>query len=58
MESAICLHNATVLTGFSAMPDCAVYIKNNKIANVYSETRFKQKNFDKKVKIIDVNGPL
>ena len=56
MESAICLHNATVLTGFSAMPDCAVYIKNNKIANVYSEARFKQKNFDKKVKIIDVNG--
>lgn len=56
MKTAICLHNATVLTGFSIMHNCAVYIKNDKIADVYNEERFRQKNFSPKVKIIDVNG--
>lgn len=56
MKTAICLHNATVLTGFSIMHNCAVYIKNNKIADVYNEERFKQKRFSPKVKIVDVNG--
>ena len=56
MKTAICLHNATVLTGFSIMHNCAVYIKNDKIADVYNEERFKQKNFSPKVEIIDVNG--
>ena len=35
MDTAICLHNANVLTGFSVMQNCAVYIKNDKIADVY-----------------------
>lgn len=56
MKTAICLHNATVLTGFSIMHNCAVYIKNDKIADVYNEERFRQKNFSPKVKIIDVKG--
>ena len=56
MKTAICLHNATVLTGFSIMHNCAVYIKDNKIADVYNEERFRQKIFSPKVKIIDVNG--
>lgn len=56
MDNAICLHNATVLTGFSVMPNCAVYIKNNKIADVYNEQRFNEKNFSPKVKIINANG--
>ncbi len=56
MNSALCLHNATILTGFSIMKNCAVYIKNNKIADVYNEDRFKKKTFSPKVKIIDVNG--
>lgn len=56
MDTAICLHNATVLTGFSVMKNCAVYIKNNKIADVFSERRFSQKQFSPKVKIINVNG--
>lgn len=43
MDTAICLHNANVLTGFSVMQNCAVYIKNDKIADVYSEQRFQQK---------------
>ncbi|MBE6453342.1 MAG: N-acetylglucosamine-6-phosphate deacetylase [Alphaproteobacteria bacterium] len=56
MKTAICLHNATVLTGFSIMHNCAVYIKNNQIADVYNEERFNQKVFAPKVKIIDVKG--
>ena len=50
MDTAICLHNANVLTGFSVMQNCAVYIKNDKIADVYSEQRFQQKKFSPKVK--------
>lgn len=56
MKSAICLHNATVLTGFSIMHNCAVYIKDHQIADVYNEGRFKQKKFSSKVEIIDVKG--
>lgn len=56
MDTAICLHNANVLTGFSVMQNCAVYIKNDKIADVYSEQRFQQKKISPKVKIINVNG--
>ncbi len=56
MNSAICLHNATVLTGFSVMEKCAVYIKNDRIADVYNEERFRKKKFGAKVKIIDVGG--
>ena len=56
MNSAICLHNATVLTGLSIMEKCAVYIKNDRVADVYNEERFKKKKFSPKVKIIDVNG--
>lgn len=53
MSKAICIHNATLLTGYSEMKDCAVYIKENKIVDVFSETRFKQKTFGSNVKIID-----
>ena len=56
MKHAYCLHNATVLTGLSYMKDCAVYIKDDKIADIYNEERFKRKKFSPKVKIIDVNG--
>lgn len=56
MNSAICLHNATVLTGLSVMEKCAVYIKNGSIADVYNEERFRKKKFAPKVKIIDVGG--
>ncbi len=56
MNSAICLHNATLLTGLTVMKKCAVYIKDNRIADVYNEERFSKKKFAPKVKIIDVNG--
>ena len=42
-SNAVCLHNATVYAGFSVMKNCAVYIKDGKIADVYNERRFKQK---------------
>ncbi len=54
METSLCLHNATVFTGFSVMENCAVYIKNNKIIDVFNETRFKKKTFPENVKFIDV----
>ncbi len=56
MEGAVCLHNATVYTGFSVMANCAVYIKGGKIADVYNEKRFQQKKFSPKVRVIDMLG--
>ena len=54
MTSEICLHNATLLNGYSTMENCAVLIKNNKIADVFNESRFKQKNFNPDIKFIDL----
>ena len=56
MDSALCLHNATLLTGFSVMPNCAVYIKKDRIADVYNEVRFAQKQFAKQVQMLDMKG--
>ena len=56
MEGAVCLHNATVYTGFSVMKNCAVYVKGGRIADVYNEKRFRQKEFSPKVRVIDMLG--
>lgn len=56
MNTAICIHNATVLTGLSIMQNCAVYIKDGKIADVYNEQRFRNKKFNPRVKIMDAGG--
>ncbi len=56
MSETFCLHNATLLTGFSVMEKCAVYIKNRKIADVFKEERLNQKQFSPDTKIIDVNN--
>ncbi len=56
MSETFCLHNATLLTGFSIMEKCAVYIKNRKIADVFKEERLTQKQFSPDTKIIDVNN--
>ena len=56
MTSEICLHNATLLNGYSTMENCAVLIKNNKIADVFNESRFKQKKFTPDIKFIDLKG--
>lgn len=41
----ICIHNATVVSGYAQMPDSAVLIDGDRIADVFSERRFKQKHF-------------
>ncbi|MDR1126544.1 MAG: N-acetylglucosamine-6-phosphate deacetylase [Treponema sp.] len=51
----ICLHNGTVMTGFSAMEKCAVLIEDGQIADVFSERRFEQKHLGK-VEAVDVEG--
>ena len=51
-----CIHNATVLNGISQMDDCAVLIDGGKIADIFSETRFRQKSFDNDVSVIDAQG--
>lgn len=56
MSSPICVHNATIVTGFSVMEKCALFIKDGKIEDVFSEKRFLQKRFDSNVKIFDVEG--
>lgn len=54
MAVSICLHNGTLVTGFSQMENCAVLIEDGKIADVFSERRFLQKKFDPSVRIFDV----
>ena len=56
MPVSICLHNGTLLTGFSQMESCAVLIEDGRIADVFSEHRFLQKKFAPSVKIFDVEG--
>lgn len=56
MSETFCLRNATLLTGFSVMENCAIYIKNHKIADVFNEERLSQKQFSPDVKIIDVKN--
>ncbi len=56
MSSSLCLHNGTLLTGFSVMENCAVLIENGRIEDVFSEKRFAEKHFDADVRIIDVGG--
>jgi len=52
----ICLHNGTVLTGFSAMEQCAVMMEDGLVSDVYSQKRFEKRHFDSDVQIIDVEG--
>ena len=52
----LCLHNGRVLNGISEMDNCAVFIQDSKIVDVFSEERFKQKSFDDEVRVIDVHG--
>ena len=56
MNTEICLHNATVINGYTTMKNCAVLIKGHKIIDVFNEVRFAQKKFRPEVKFIDVKG--
>ncbi|MGL4986841.1 MAG: N-acetylglucosamine-6-phosphate deacetylase, partial [Treponemataceae bacterium] len=52
----ICLHNGTLLSGFSEMPNSAVLLEDGKIADVFTEKRFLQKKLSADTRIIDVEG--
>jgi len=54
--NSICLHNGTVLTGFASMDNCAVLIEDGLITDVFSQKRFKKKQYGSDINIIDVNG--
>ncbi|MCL2069846.1 MAG: N-acetylglucosamine-6-phosphate deacetylase [Treponema sp.] len=56
--SSICLHNATVMTGFSTMNRCAVLVEKGLIADVFSQKRFEQRQFDPGTHIIDVEEAI
>ncbi len=56
MSAPICLHNGTVITGFSVMENCSILVRDGKIEDVFSERRFQQKKFDSDVRIFDVDG--
>jgi len=56
MSGSVCLHNGTVLTGFSAMEQCAVMVEDGLVSDVYSQKRFEKRHFDSDVKIIDAEG--
>jgi len=50
-----CIHNGTVLTGFTAMEQCAVLIEDGLISDVFSQKRFEKRKFEN-TELIDVNG--
>ena len=52
----ICLHNGTLLNGFSQMENRAVVINDGTIEDVFSEERFRQHEFSSKDTLIDVKG--
>ncbi|MDR2510083.1 MAG: N-acetylglucosamine-6-phosphate deacetylase [Spirochaetaceae bacterium] len=52
----ICLHNGTLLTGFSTIENCAVLVEDGKIADIFVQKRFLQKRFPSDTNIIDVEG--
>ena len=53
--NSVCLHNGTVMTGFSAMERCAVLVEDGLVKDVFSTKRFSQKRFGPETQIIDVN---
>lgn len=56
MVAATCIHNATILTGYAMMENCAVLLRQNKIIDVFNEDRFLQKKFRADTEIIDAQG--
>jgi len=56
MNSAFCIHNATVLAGYARMDRSAVLIESNFIADIFSERRFAQRSFSSQIELIDAEG--
>ena len=51
-----CIHNATVVAGYALMPESAVLVEGDTIADLFSERRFRQKHFSSDVSFIDAQG--
>jgi N-acetylglucosamine-6-phosphate deacetylase len=56
MEQKICLHNGTVLSGYATMENCAVFVEDGTIKDVFSNKRFERKHFSPDVRLVDVGG--
>jgi len=56
MSRPICIHNATVLNGYTLMKNCAVLIKQNKIVDVFNENRLAKKHLPEDVLMVDAKG--
>lgn len=53
---SICLHNGTIITGYTLMERCSLLIEDGKIADVFNERRFEQKSFPPSTLVYDVEG--
>jgi hypothetical protein len=56
MAKNICLHNGTVVTGYTVLEECAVLVGDGKIVEVFNERRFKQKTLPSSTEVYDVAG--
>ena len=52
----VCIHNATLLSGYARMENCAVLVEDGLIADVFSEWRFEQKRFPADALVLDAGG--
>ncbi|MDR2521235.1 MAG: N-acetylglucosamine-6-phosphate deacetylase [Spirochaetaceae bacterium] len=53
---AICLYNGSIINRFSVMEQCAVLVEDGKIADVFSQKRFLQRDFSADTTLIDTGG--
>ncbi len=51
-----CIHNATVVAGYALMPESAVLVEDDVIVDIFSERRFRQKQFSTQDSLIDAKG--
>jgi N-acetylglucosamine-6-phosphate deacetylase len=56
MGKPVCLYNGTVLTGFTAMENCAVLAEDGLVSEVFSQKRFEEHRFDSNTELIDTGG--
>lgn len=57
MNNSYVLINGTLLTGYSKMKNCGLYIKEDgDIGDIFNMKRYEQKKFPKNTKVIDVNN--
>jgi len=52
----LCLHNATVLTGYGRLPTSAVLLENGLVTEVFSQAKLAEKVLPPNTRLIDVRG--